>query len=102
MLDAVSGGRAFLGLAKGAWLDRLGIEEPRPLAALREAVAIIRALLAGDESGVEGERFTLAPGTTLAYPRDARIRAAHDRHVGPGDGALGRNGGGRGQDRRQR
>jgi 5,10-methylenetetrahydromethanopterin reductase len=66
-LDAVSGGRAFLGLAKGAWLDRLGIEERRPLAALREAVAVIRALLAGDETGLEGERFTLVPGTTLAY-----------------------------------
>ena len=69
MLDAVSNGRAYLGLAKGAWLDRLGIEEARPLAALREAVAIIRALLAGDESGFEGERFTLVPGTGLAYSR---------------------------------
>ena len=69
MLDSVSGGRAYLGLAKGAWLDRLGLEEPRPLAALREAVAIVRALLAGDTAGVDGERFTLAPGTELAYPR---------------------------------
>lgn len=69
MLDAVSSGRAYLGLAKGAWLDRLGIEEERPLAALREAVAIIRALLAGDDEGVDGRRFTLAPGTVLAYPR---------------------------------
>ncbi len=70
MLDSVSRGRAFLGLAKGAWLDRLGIEEGRPLAALREAVAIIQALLSGDESGVAGERFTLTPGTTLSYPRE--------------------------------
>ena len=69
MLDAVSGGRAFLGLAKGAWLDRLGIEEERPLASLREAVEIVRALIAGDETGVAGERFTLAPGNTLTYPR---------------------------------
>jgi 5,10-methylenetetrahydromethanopterin reductase len=68
-LDAVSNGRAYFGLAKGAWLDRLGIEESRPLAALQEAVAIIRALLAGDEAGVVGERFSLAPGTALAYPR---------------------------------
>ena len=28
-----------------------------------------QALLSGDESGVAGERFTLSPGTTLAYPR---------------------------------
>ena len=71
MLDAVSNGRAYLGLAKGAWLDRLGIEEARPLAALREAVAIIRALLAGDESGFEGERFTLR-----------RARGSHTRGGG--------------------
>jgi len=70
VLDAVSGGRAFLGLAKGAWLDRLGLEEQRPLAALREAAEIVRALLAGDTAGVDGERFTLAPGTVLAYPRE--------------------------------
>jgi 5,10-methylenetetrahydromethanopterin reductase len=69
MLDAVSEGRAYLGLAKGAWLDRLGLEEPRPLAALQEAMAIVRALLAGDTSGVDGERFTLVPGTALEYPR---------------------------------
>ena len=69
MLDAVSGGRAYLGLAKGAWLDRLGIDEERPLATMSEAVEIVRALLSGDEGGVEGERFTLMPGTRLAYPR---------------------------------
>lgn len=68
MLDAVSNGRAFLGLAKGAWLDRLGIEEARPLGAMKEAVEIIDALLTGDESGVAGERFTLTPGTKLSYP----------------------------------
>jgi 5,10-methylenetetrahydromethanopterin reductase len=69
MLDSVSNGRAFLGLAKGAWLGRLGIEEARPLAGLKEAVAIICALLSGDQTGVAGERFTLAPGTALSYPR---------------------------------
>ena len=69
MLDAMSDGRAYLGLAKGAWLERLGIDEERPLVALGEAVEIIRALLAGDDGGVDGSRFTLAPGTKLAYPR---------------------------------
>jgi 5,10-methylenetetrahydromethanopterin reductase len=72
MLDAVSDGRAYLGLAKGAWLDQLGLEEDRPLAGLQEAVAIVRALLSGYEGGVQGERFTLLPGTTLAYPRRRR------------------------------
>ena len=68
-LDAASAGRAYLGLARGAWLDRLGLEEERPLRALREAVEVIRALLSGDDRGVDGERFRLEPGTTLAYPR---------------------------------
>src|SRR5262245_66692588 len=83
VVDAVSGGRAFLGLAKGAWLDRLGIEEERPLAGLREAVAIVTALLAGDATGIEGERFTLAPR------RRSRIRANGVRFrcsAAPGDG----------------
>lgn len=69
MLDAVSNGRAYLGLAKGAWLDRLGIDEDRPLRGLQEAVALVRALLSGDTSGIAGERFTLEPGVELAYPR---------------------------------
>lgn len=69
MLDLASKGRAFLGIAKGAWLDLLGLEERRPLGALREAVEIVTKLLAGDASGVAGERFQFASGTTLAYPR---------------------------------
>jgi 5,10-methylenetetrahydromethanopterin reductase len=69
MLDLASGGRAYVGIAKGAWLDRLGLEEERPLAALREAVEIVAKLLAGEPSGVDGSRFRLAPGTVLAYER---------------------------------
>ena len=101
MLDAVSEGRAFLGLAKGAWLDRLGIAEERPLAALQEAVAIVQRAARGDDDGVAGERFTLAPGTALSYPRCARGAAA-DRHVGDGDRALGGDGRRRGEARRER
>jgi 5,10-methylenetetrahydromethanopterin reductase len=66
-LDAVSGGRAYLGLVRGSWLDAVGIEPSHPLAALREAVEVIRRLLAGDASGFAGERFSLAPGSRLRY-----------------------------------
>jgi 5,10-methylenetetrahydromethanopterin reductase len=66
-LDAASGGRAYLGLVQGSWLDRLGIEPHRPLTALRETVEIVRRLLAGDRSGFAGEVFSLAPGAGLAY-----------------------------------
>lgn len=66
-LDLVSSGRAYLGLVQGAWLDRLGLEESRPLSSLREAVEVVRRLLAGDRSGFAGERFTLGPGAGLNY-----------------------------------
>lgn len=66
-LDLVSRGRAFLGLVQGAWLDELGLNEPRPLSALREAVELVTRVLAGDRSGFRGHRFELAPGRGLSY-----------------------------------
>src|SRR5205823_614694 len=66
-LDLASGGRAYAGLVTGSWLDQLGIDEERPLTRLREAVEVVRRLLAGDRSGFSGERFTLAADAGLAY-----------------------------------
>lgn len=65
-LDALSGGRAYLGLVRGAWLDSIGIGS-RPLSALGEAVEVVRRLLAGDSSGFAGDHFRLAPGQALEY-----------------------------------
>jgi 5,10-methylenetetrahydromethanopterin reductase len=66
-LDLESNGRAFLGLAAGAWLDRIGVDASRPLTAIREAWEVVRRLLAGDDSGFAGQRFSLEPGDTLGY-----------------------------------
>jgi 5,10-methylenetetrahydromethanopterin reductase len=66
-LDAVSAGRAYLGLVRGSWLDTIGIEPQRPVTALREAVEVIQRLLVGDASGFAGERFVLARGARLRY-----------------------------------
>jgi 5,10-methylenetetrahydromethanopterin reductase len=66
-LDLASRGRAYLGLVAGAWLDRLGLDERRPVARMREAVEVVRRLLAGDRSGFAGAHFTLTPGTGLEY-----------------------------------
>jgi 5,10-methylenetetrahydromethanopterin reductase len=66
-LDAESDGRAFLGLAAGAWLDRLGLENSRSLTAIGETWEIVTRLLAGDESGFHGRLFQLATGSRLAY-----------------------------------
>ena len=67
-LDAASGGRAFLGLARGAWLDSLAIDQSNAVAAVREAAEIVRRLLEGDRSGFEGRRFSLRENTGLRYP----------------------------------
>lgn len=67
VLDVASGGRAFLGLAAGAWLDALGIEQRRPATTVAEAWEIVSRLLARDRSGFEGEVFRLEPGASLAY-----------------------------------
>jgi 5,10-methylenetetrahydromethanopterin reductase len=64
-LDAASGGRAYLGLARGAWLKAGGIEVVRPLTAISDAAEIVSRLLTGDASGFEGEVFSLPPGLTL-------------------------------------
>ena len=66
-LDLASMGRAYLGLAAGAWLDRLGLDTRRSLTAIAEAWEIVRRLLAGDDSGFDGQLFRLAPGNALAY-----------------------------------
>lgn len=66
-LDRVSDGRAFVGLAAGAWLESLGVDESRPVTAVREGWEVIRRLLAGDRAGFAGERFSLRAGDGLRY-----------------------------------
>ncbi|HEU0114771.1 MAG TPA: LLM class flavin-dependent oxidoreductase [Thermomicrobiales bacterium] len=66
-LDAASGGRAYLGLARGAWLEALGIDGERPLARLREAIAVIRGVLAREPGGFDGSFYRLPPEPLLHY-----------------------------------
>ncbi len=54
-LEDIAPHRAFCGLGVGAGLEPLGIDYPKPVATLRQAVADIRALLAGGDVG--GERL---------------------------------------------
>jgi 5,10-methylenetetrahydromethanopterin reductase len=69
-LDELSGGRAFLGWGRGDASDHraMHLEMPRPLRAVREAVALTRHLLAGRRDGFAGELFRLEPGFGLAFP----------------------------------
>jgi 5,10-methylenetetrahydromethanopterin reductase len=67
-LDAASNGRAFLGLARGTWLEPLGLDQSDPVTAIRETWEIVRRLLAGDDSGFTGRRFSLPEGERLRFP----------------------------------
>ncbi|GIJ10888.1 LLM class flavin-dependent oxidoreductase [Micromonospora andamanensis] len=66
-LDLASHGRAYLGLARGTWLQQVGVAQIRPLRRIAETVQIVRRLLAGDDGGFVGREFTVAPGTALRY-----------------------------------
>ena len=68
LLDEVSGGRAYLGLARGAWLQALGIAPIHPVQALAEAFAAVRHLLNRSDEGVEGTHFPVAAGHKLRWP----------------------------------
>jgi 5,10-methylenetetrahydromethanopterin reductase len=66
-LDLASRGRAFLGLAAGAWLDTLGIDQVPRVVAVSDAWEIVRRLLSRDDTGFEGEKFSLPAGARLQY-----------------------------------
>jgi len=87
-LDAASGGRAYLGLARGSWLEALGIEQPRPLAHLRDAAAIVRALLSGDDRGYAGDAFRLGRRVRLRYSLPPRLPPLLIGTWGPRGAAL--------------
>ncbi|MCC6935684.1 MAG: LLM class flavin-dependent oxidoreductase, partial [Thermomicrobiales bacterium] len=62
MLDQVSGGRAYLGLVRGAWLDDIGVEQDNAVPRMREAIDVIERLLRGDDRGYFGTYHRLRPG----------------------------------------
>src|SRR5262249_7549649 len=67
LLDEASGGRASLGLARGSWLDFLGLAPARPVTALREAFECIRHLLRRAPGPYTGAVFRLAGGDSLRW-----------------------------------
>jgi 5,10-methylenetetrahydromethanopterin reductase len=59
-LDEMTGGRAVLGLGTGGQgLRELGIEQKLPVAAMRETVQMIRALLRGETVDMQGKVISL-------------------------------------------
>jgi len=72
LIHDAAGGRAYLGLARGGWLDFLGLDPPRAVTALREACECVRHLLSGSTEPYPGEIFPLAGGDTLRWPIERR------------------------------
>jgi 5,10-methylenetetrahydromethanopterin reductase len=70
-LDELSGGRAALGLGSGlsAPIKRLGIDNSRPLGALRDTFAIVRGLLAGETVTHKGSVFSVEDARLSYTPR---------------------------------
>jgi 5,10-methylenetetrahydromethanopterin reductase len=69
LLDLASAGRAYLGLVRGAWLDRIGVAQSQPVRTLREATRLIQHLLAGRTEPFCGEIFRHPPNAPLRYTR---------------------------------
>jgi len=96
-LDELSGNRFLLGFAAGAgeFIKWVGVEYRTPLAAVRESVAAIRRVLAG-EPGVESSTLPWTKDAYLRF-RAPRITPIYIGAMGPkmlrlsgeiGDGAL--------------
>jgi 5,10-methylenetetrahydromethanopterin reductase len=67
LIDEVAQGRAYLGMARGSWLDYVGIQPQQPVSALREAMECVRHLLRRDPAPYAGKIFPLAGGDTLRW-----------------------------------
>jgi 5,10-methylenetetrahydromethanopterin reductase len=67
LIDEASAGRAYLGLARGGWLDFVGLYPGQPVSALREALLCIRHLLSGSREPLEQELYPLAGGDSLRW-----------------------------------
>ena len=66
-IDELSGGRAYLGIGRGAFLEAIGVEQPRPVASVRECAELVQHLLAGNSAAYDGEVFLAAAGTRLRF-----------------------------------
>lgn len=69
-LDELSGSRFNLGLAAGArdFLEWVGIEHRTPLAAVRESIAALRALLSGESAATDGRFLRWTDEAYLRFP----------------------------------
>ncbi len=67
-IDEASDGRAYLGLARGGWLDFVGLHLDHAVSALREAYEAIAHFLGGSRDSLEAVHFPVAGGDTFRWP----------------------------------
>lgn len=67
LIDEVANGRAYLGMARGSWLDFVGLKPKRAITALREALECVRHLLRQTTDPYPGQHFPLAGGDSLRW-----------------------------------
>jgi 5,10-methylenetetrahydromethanopterin reductase len=73
-LHEISGGRAFVGIGAGAGIGELGVVRSPPAPTLREAVHIIRELLAGRVVNYQGKIYRLSyKNARLEFPPEHTV-----------------------------
>ncbi len=73
LLADLAVGGIYIGLVRGGWLADHGISElAPPITAMREAVAIIRKLLAGEPAGMNGRVYQIADHVRAPWPLPAQ------------------------------
>ena len=69
LLADLAAGGVYIGLVRGGWLADHGItEQVPPITAMREAIDIIRKLLAGETAGYSGRVYKIAEHVRAPYP----------------------------------
>lgn len=69
LLADLTAGGVYIGLVRGGWLAEHGIRElDPPIRAVREAIDIIRKLLAGESAGYNGRVYQIAEHVRAPYP----------------------------------
>lgn len=68
LLAEAAPGRFYLGVARGAWLDFVGVEPAGGTTAVSHAIACIRHLLRQDKRPFPSPHFPLTGGDTLRWP----------------------------------
>jgi 5,10-methylenetetrahydromethanopterin reductase len=67
LIDEMAQGRAYLGIARGSWLEYVGLRPQQPIAALREAMECVRHLLRRDPAPYDGKIYPIAGGDVLRW-----------------------------------